>query len=210
MSGTNKFFSDLKNKFMSWFQNDSRDNSDLAKQLHDVLSQSNATLNGVNQSFEKLWTEINQSKLEMVKFSTEVNSELNSINKSIDDFKKAVSEMERSMFGNNGTKGLYVRMNQVEANQQNTQELVDKIRVSVESIQSSFNGFSLSTIEKINKKLDSTEKIVLRLESKIKDKEDQESKKQNFTNALIITGFSGAVMTFGGWIWTIIKSLIGN
>lgn len=210
MSGTNKFFSDLKNKFMGWFQNDSRDNSDLAKQLHDVLSQSNATLNGVNQSFEKLWTEINQSKLEMVKFSTEVNSELNSINKSIDDFKKAVSEMERSMFGNNGTKGLYVRMNQVEANQQNTQELVDKIRVSVESIQSSFNGFSLSTIEKINKKLDSTEKIVLRLESKIKDKEDQESKKQNFTNALIITGFSGAVMTFGGWIWTIIKSLIGN
>ena len=195
---------------MSWFQNDSRDNSDLAKQLHDVLSQSNATLNGVNQSFEKLWTEINQSKLEMVKFSTEVNSELNSINKSIDDFKKAVSEMERSMFGNNGTKGLYVRMNQVEANQQNTQELVDKIRVSVESFQSSFNGFSLSTIEKINKKLDSTDKIVLRLDSKIKDKEDQESKKQNFTNALIITGFSGAVMTFGGWIWTIIKSLIGN
>lgn len=210
MSGINNLFSDFKNKYMSWFQNDSRDNSDLAKQLHDVLSQSNATLNGVNQSFEKLWTEINHSKLEMVKFSTEVNSELNSINKSIDDFKKAVSEMERSMFGNNGTKGLYVRMNQVEANQQNTQELVDKIRVSVESIQSSFNGFSLSTIEEINKKLDSTDKIVLRLESKIKDKEDQESKKQNFTNALIITGFSGAVMTFGGWIWTIIKSLIGN
>lgn len=209
MSDTKENSSGFLNKIMGWLLR-SNENTELAEQLHEVLSRSNTTLDGVNRSFEKLWTEINESKLKMVQFSTEVNAELNSINKSIDGFKSTISEMERSMFGNNGTKGLYVRMNQAEANQKNFEDLIDKIRISVDSIQTSFQGFNKETIEKINKKLDSTEKTVLRLESKIKDREDQELKSENRKNALIITGFSGAIVTFAGWIWSLVKSISGN
>jgi methyl-accepting chemotaxis protein len=85
-------------KIMPWFQN-SKENNDLADKLYELLSSSNSTLKNVHESFEKLWKEINDSKLEMAKFSTEVNGELNAINKSIDSLSKSVTDTERSMFG---------------------------------------------------------------------------------------------------------------
>lgn len=202
--------SGIKEKFMNWFQGSNKENSDLADKLHEVLSRSNSTLEGVNKSFEKLWSEINESKLKMVQFSTEVNAELNSINKSIDASSRAVSEMERSMFGNNGTKGLYVRMNQVESNCKNLGDTLEHIRVSLDSIQKTISTINEEELKNINKKLDTTDKTVLNLESKVKNSEETSKKRESVRNAFIIAGFSGFVMTFGGWIWEAIKLVIGN
>lgn len=172
---------------MTWFQN-SKENNDLADKLYELLSSSNSTLKNVHESFEKLWKEINDSKLEMAKFSTEVNGELNAINKSIDSLTSSVKETERSMSGNNGTKGMYVRMNHVEEAQA--------------SISDGFRNLS--------NKLDNIEKSVIGLEGKIKNKEREDTKKDKFKSSMIVTGFSGSVIFLLTILWKAAQMLIAS
>lgn len=179
MSGT-------KTKFMTWFKGGESDSELLARKLHDVLDKSNSTL-------EELSKEMNEGRIEMARFTATINAELVSINKSLDENTKTVHELQKSLFGNNGTKGLFPRVNEME-------KMVSELR-------DSYHKFK-DTCEISKEKVDKTSCDLLQLVTKIENKEKKDQEDRKWKVGLVVTAFSGSAIFVLKQLWEVFENIV--
>lgn len=171
---------------MGWFKGGESDSEALARKLHEVLDKSNDTL-------EELSKEMNEGRIEMARFTATINAELVSINKSLDENTKTVHELQKSLFGNNGTKGLFPRVNEME-------KVVSELKDSF------YKSNETSNI--LKERVDKASSDLLQLVTKIENKEKKDQEDRKWKVGLIVTAFSGSAIFVLKQLWEVFESII--